>query len=758
MNIPLPPEQQAAASRAGTLDGAAVLARYARHWHWFGLGVLLALLLAFLFLRYATPKYSVTSKLLIRGVEKDAYRPAATSGLQGLDALNASTTIENETEVLKARHLIWQVMAEAALNVSYFRPGTVHDVEIYGPRVPVVVVPRTVSPGAEKQPFTLYLGNDNAYELADAGAARSQHRFGEEVRKPYGTFTVVRAAATDSLPLPGPVIVRLHVPVDISEAYSKNLTMETTNKKSSVLEITLLEAVPAKGEAFMHKLIEVYNRENKEDRNSLAVTTIKFIDERLETLSRELSAVERRVEHYKSENSVTNVTTEAAIYGEEAKNTSKQLAETTIQMDVLASLGRYLSKPDNKHNLVPSNLGTPDPTLNTLIGKFHELQLERRRMLRTAEASNPLVANMDEQLNNLRTNIQENLRTIAAGLTITRDAIIGNWKKADASIRQIPTFERKLLSISRQQGVKQSLYQFLLQKREEAALALAATGSNTRLLDSALVSLEPVKPSKPLVYLLALAAGLLLPLGFVSLRDLLGDRVDSRAVVRQHTAVPVLGEVPHLRRGQRLPVAGNAPGAATEAFHFLRNSLLLRLANGPSQVLLVSAGRPNQGQTLVALNLAASLGTVGKKVVVLDCNLRAPHLGRYVPPVAAAGVSSYLAASTLSVNSLCHDGGLGPDVQWIGAGPLPPNPAAALASPRVAELFAALKSEFDHIIVLTTPVGQAADALSLAPYVDACLFVVRLNEARTADLCVAEDILVEGKLANPLLVLNDVPA
>ena len=753
------PDSDPRAAPAGTLDGAAVLARYARHWPWLLLSMLAALGLAFLFLRVATPRYGISSKLLIRGLDKDPYRAAANPAFRDLDIFNASTNLEDEIEALKSRQLLQEVLTELGLNVRYYAPGTLRDTELFGRAVPVEVLVKTVGNAAEEHPITLYLRAGNTFELADEGAGRSRHRFGEEVRKPYGTFTVLRAAGyvASQAPSAPVVVVHLRRPTEVAEEYSQNLTVEPANKKSSVLQITLLEAIPAKGTAIVTKLVEVYNRQNKEDRNALAINTIRFIDDRLESLSAELSAVERKVGDYKSQNAVTDVTTEAALYGAEVENNSKRLADNDVQISILGSLTSYLRSAGGRNKLVPSNLGTDDPTLLSLVGKFNELQLERERMLRTTEASNPLVLNMDEQLTNLRRNILENIRNIQTGLGIARKSVVGSGAQANANIRKVPTIERRLLGINRQQGVKQSLYQFLLQKREESALSLAATGSNTRLVEAARVSEKPVKPLKPLVYLVAMLAGLLLPLGLISLRELWSDRVDSRAVVHQHTAVPVLGTVPHLRASHLLPVAGHRPGAAAEAFQVVRHSLLLRLAGGPSQVLLVSAGRPNQGQTVVALNLAASLGMVGKTVAVLDFNLRTPHLGNYVPPT-TSGLTNYLTENDALLTPLLHDGGLGPNVRWIGAGPLPSNPTETLASPRVAGLFAELKTRFDHIIVLTAPVGQVADAFLLAPFVDACLFVVRFNHARLVDLGAAETVLTEGKFANPLLILNDVLA
>lgn len=745
--------------QSGKISPAFILGQYARHWPWFALGLLLALGLAAVFLAVMTPKYTVSSKLLIRGIDRGPDFSSSNPAFKDLDIFKAATSIENETEALKSRFLLRQVLTELSLSASFFLDGTLRKEEIYGPQVPIRVVVRTLLPAAAKHPIAVYLKDANTFEIEDEGTGRSTHRYGQEVEKPYGQFTVLKAdtalpASTEARK----VVVQLHSIAALAEDYSQDLTVEPVNKKAAVVGISLLEAVPAKGTAIVNKLIEVYNRENKEDRNALAVNTIRFIDSRLLALSGELTDVEKKVETYKSQNAVTNVTQEAAIYGEEAKNTNKQLADVTIQIDVLESLQRYLTRPGSKTNLAPSNLGLQDPTLLALLAKFNELQLERDRMLRTTQPDNPLVVNIDEQLGDLRGNILENLRTIKTGLTLTRSTLGARSGQFDANTRQVPTIERKLQSINRQQGVKQGIYLYLLQKREEAALSLAATGSNTRVLDPALVSKEPVKPSKPIVYLLAALAGLLLPLSFVSAKGLLSDAVETRAAVAQRTAVPVAGQVGRLRPNTLLAVAEDAGSPQAEAYHYLRADVLAALAGGPAQVLLLTAGQANQGQTVVALNLAASLGRVGKRVAVVDFNLRAPHLAKYLTPGAEAGVSSYLSGPGGAVAPLLNPSGLGANVSWMGAGPLAPNPIELMASGRAEELLAALKPEFDHILVLTAPVGQVADALSLAPLVDACLYVVRLGHARAAQLDVADGLAAGGQFRRVALVLNDGPA
>ena len=742
----------------GAVNIAEILSRYTRYWYLFVLAILSCLTLAFLYLRYTTPKYEITSKLLIRDIDKGSNFLSGNPAFKELDIFNSTTSVEDEIETLKSNRLMQRTLDELSLTASFFVHRRVKNKEIYGKDLHLRMLVHDLSPEAnatgDKNLLNVIVKDNNTYELEDKLTGRSVHEFGQEVHKPYGTFTLINtggASQKDSL-----VIIKLYRLRDLADEYSKNMTVEPVNKKTNVLQINLIDAVPEKGRDIVTKLIELYNRENKEDHNALAISTVQFIDSRLRDLSGELSDVEHRVESYKSRKGVTNVSSEAAVYEEEAKNYNKQLADNSIQLDVLESIGRYLTPQAGQYALVPSNLGLQDPTLVALVSKFNELALERERMLRTTRVDNPLVVNLNEQLTNLRGNILENLRNIKQGLQLTRNNLSSRSGQSQSSVRQVPTIERELLEINRQQGVKQSLYQYLLQKREESALSVAATASNTRLIDPPLASREPVKPAKPIVYALALLAGLLLPFGFISIKGLASSVVENRTAVEHHTDTPIVGQIGHLPKGNKRIVSDSGTSPRAEDFHFLRSNLLLQLRERPGQVIGIGSGLAGAGRTLVAVNLAASLGQAGRKVVVVDFNLRQPHLAEFLgQPAGEAGVSSYLADATRSVEPLVHAAGLGPNVAWMSAGPAAGQPNGLLGSPRVAQLLAALKQQYDHIIIVTAPLGPVADTYALGAHLDAFLYVVRLRRSRQEHLQLIEQVRQHGKLPLPLLVLND---
>ncbi|MDX5436551.1 MAG: capsular biosynthesis protein, partial [Pontibacter sp.] len=394
-------------------------------------------------------------------------------------------------------------------------------------------------------------------------------------------------------------------------------TVAPVNKEASVLTISLTDAVPEKGVTIINKLIEVYNKEAVEDKNQIAANTIQFIDERLTYLTEELSTVEKDVEAYKRQNELTDVSSEAKMYLERASEYNRQLSELEIQIDVLNSIETYLKNQKNQFELVPSTLSIQDATLLNLIGKFNELQLERQRLLRTTQPSNPIVLNVNEQLANLRVNILENLGNIKNSLTITRNNLRANSSQFESRIQKVPAIERELLEINRQQGIKEGLYLYLLQKREESALSLAATVSNSRVIDSAVAGDLPVKPKKQLIYLLAFLVGLGVPFAFIYVRDMLDDKVKEIKDIESVTATPVLGEIAHNYSGETLVVTKESRGPVSELFRLIRANLQFATVGKENRVILVTSSMSGEGKTFFSINLAASLVLTGKKVVVI---------------------------------------------------------------------------------------------------------------------------------------------
>src|SRR5690554_474157 len=570
------------------VDIRSLILRYLRYWYLFLIGIILSGTGAWLYLRYSTPEYSISSTLLIKD-DKKGPTISDNAVFNDLALFQTTNNINNEIQLLKSKGLMRRVLMELDLYTSYYKEGDIKTTEIYGVNVPVKVIIHQLDSASRDVVYTLSFMGNNQFELQNAdGTDNSVHHFGNEIQKPIGKFTIIdnrKESDNDNKPIK----IRLHNLTRLANSYSSRLNVTPVNKEASVLTISLVDPVPQKGIDIINTLIEVYNKEAVEDKNQIAANTIEFIDERLKFLTTELTEVERNVEQYKKQYDLTNVSSEASLYLQMASDYNQQLAQIEIRLDILNSIQQYLNNQETQFDIVPSSLVFEDQTLNNLVLKFNELQLGRQRMLRTTQATNPLVENMNEQLANLRENILENIKNIQNSLEITKRSLTANSRQFESRIQQIPSIERELLEISRQQGIKESLYLYLLQKREESALSLAATVSNSRVIDAATAGGSPVKPKRQLIYLVALGLGFGIPFGFIYIKDLLNDKIQRPRDIELATKTPVLGEISHKKTDELLVVSQDNKSPVAELFRLIRANLQFANAGKANKVILVTS-------------------------------------------------------------------------------------------------------------------------------------------------------------------------
>lgn len=732
------------------IDLKSILQKYLRNWYLFVAGLLMCLGLAFMYLRYSTPEYLISSTVLIKDDKKGADL-GGSSMFGDLGMFQSSKSFSNEIEVLRSKDLMHRVLKELSLYASFYKKGNVKTTEIYGQTLPLKLIMGELDSAAFDKIITLYIKNNNSFEIEEDGVEeRSLHQFGQEIIKPYGTFTVIAQTGIND---EDKIKIKFHDIRKLANRYHKQLKIEPVNKEATVLMLSMAHAVPEKSKDIIGKLIELYSKEAIEDKNQVAASTMEFIDDRLSYLTTELTAVEKDVEEYKRKNQLTNVSSEATLYMERASEYNKQLAEFEIQMDVLNSIESYLKNQNEQLELVPSTLNLQDPTLSGLIARYNELQLERNRMLRNTPANHPLVQNLSDQLNNLRLNILENIRNIQKGIMITRDNLKASSSRFESRIQQVPSIERELLEISRQQGIKEGLYLYLLQKREESALSLAATVANSRMIDVPMAGDEPVKPKRLLIYLLALILGLGIPIGFIYVKDLLSTKVQELSEVKKATNTPVLGEIAKTTGADQIVVTRNSRDPVAEMFRLIRTNLQFATLGKDNRVILITSSMSGEGKSFFCLNLAATLALTGKRTIVLDFDLRKPGLSNDVGLFNGTGITTYLASEANSMEMIKPDE-VAQNLFVLRSGPVPPNPAELMLLPKIGDLIEDLKMSFDYVIIDTSPVGLVADALSLTSYVDSSIYLLRYNYTYKEQIKIIDDIYRQQKLRQPMIVAN----
>ncbi|MRI02107.1 polysaccharide biosynthesis tyrosine autokinase [Kriegella sp. EG-1] len=740
-----------------------IMARYLKYWYLFAIGIFLSLLAAFLYVRYkAVPQYRISSTVLVRDKDKGSTFNGDES-LGDLGLLKPSGNIEDQIGILSSSSLMEKVLLELDLIAQYKVDGKIKDIEVYGKNIffNVKLTEGSQAPGYP-EPISIIVQDSTHYLLKDfdrnEGLRTATHQFGDTITTHGGSYQVVRNwADTADKFNQKPVYVSF---VDLEQAavdYSSGMSIEPANDTGSLLAISLLDAIPARGKDIVRTLIEIYADESVKYQNQMAIGTIEIIDERLKTLTGEISDVERDIATYKRQNDLTNVSSDAAVYLQSAQQSNRELEEYQVQIDILNSLDSYLNRTGT-NELVPSSLNIQDPTLSGLISQFNQKQLEKKTLLRTTPSDNPLVVNLDRSLSDIRANILENLRNVKNGLVIAQNNVRKNIGRSRAQIAKVPTAESALLSINRDQGIKQELYLYLLQKREEEALSLEAPISNTRIIDTPKASRFPVSPNKMAIYLGSFILGLFVPFAFVFTKNLLVNKIQDREDIEALTKAPILGEIAHSKDEQTLVVSKNNTEAVAELFRLMRFNLKYLTAGRPDKVILITSGNKGEGKTFFTINLAASLALSGKKVIALGFDLRAPKLLNKLNLQSQTGITDFIIDKNNSIKDILVEVPEIRDFHVIGAGPIPPNTGELMLHERIGTLIEELKKTYDYILIDSAPVGKVSDAFALASYVDASIYIVRKNVSGNKELDVLNNIFEEQKLKLPMVVLNDTEA
>lgn len=728
-----------------TPDLRAILMRYAHYWKWFILSVLLAGGAAYAYLLFQTPIYKIQTSLLIKDDKKGLSEDNI---LKEMDIFTPKKVVENEMEILKSYALMDKVVTSLGLDVQYFRPTNTIKQEIY-----------------DESPFRLIVekGNSELYEADLSIIVESANRvrindalypINQSIQTPYGRLRVFAPRALKATT--EPIIVRVAAHQEIVEGYLKRLTVDPSSKVSSVLLMTLEDAVPHKGEAILNKLITEYNQAAIVDKNIVASNTLNFIEERLRLIAGELSTVEKGVESYKSSEGITDLSSQAQVFLATVKDNDDQLNKASIQLGVIQDLERYVTSKSNERGVAPSVLAVSDPVLIGLVSKVTELELQRDQLSRTTTSNNPILQSVEAQIKATKESLSENIQNQKQILVNTQQKLKATNRQLENQIRTIPRKERALVDITRQQSIKNNLYTYLLAKREETALSYASTVADSRTIDPPRSKNEPVKPVKSLIFLLFGVFGLMMPVGVLAARDALNNRVSRRSDVEAVSQVPILGEIVASRHVEPLVMISSQRSIIAEQIRALRTNLqFLRSDPTGSQVIMFTSSISGEGKSFLSLNLGASLALVDRPTVILEMDLRKPKIHSVLGVPNTIGISNYLIQEASLDDVLQPIPGF-PNYQIITCGPIPPNPAELLNSPALEQLFKELRERFSYIIVDSPPIGLVTDAQLIAPHVDATMFMVRHDHTPKAYLRLIDSLYKEHRFQRLNLILNGV--
>lgn len=752
------------------LDVREQVFKYLRHWPWFVFSVILFLILASLYLRYANPIFNTNAAILIKDDANRAVSEVAVFQDLGITGGLNQSSFENEIQILKSKSLTERVVRNLDLNVSYFVEGSFRSSEIFenNPIKVVIVTPDSLLPASSIDPFYISPGSDNKFQLLDENKNKVQeYSFGDIITTSDIEIQVnANSNRNEEYTDPIKVVIR-SIPGTVA-SYQNNIVVEQMTKLSSIIQLTLNAPNRKKSEAILNELIEQYNEDAIIDRNLVARNTDEFIRGRLVIISEELDSVETGKVAFKQSHRLTDMQAEGVLTLQRETEFDKALLDVEVQIELIDITIGYLQEAGD-NDLLPLTSGSGMDGIAQSIDKYNQVVLDRSRQLAGSTERNPNVMALSEQIRELRSNILEGLRSSRTSLELKRNEFLAQQAKVDSKISTSPSQEKIFRSISRQQELKEALYLYLLQKREENAISMAVTTPKAKVVDYAYSSLLPVSPNARLVLLGSFMAGLIIPFVVIYFIILLDNKIRNKFDIEYEVnSAPVIGEIPRIGKKDNELVKSNDRSIMAESFRILSTNLEYLFVNDEMQgdtkgrVILVTSTIKGEGKTFVSSNLAVTLANTGAKVLLVGGDLRNPQIHRYAPGLTSSrhkrGIVEYLIHKDTAIEDFIEKSDLAKNLDMLFSGTIPPNPAELLLLDRVGKMFEYFKTNYDYVIVDTAPAMLVTDTFLLRDYADATVYVTRAGFTQRHLLGFADESIRYKKLKNVAFVINNVKA
>lgn len=742
------------------------------NWKWFALSLAVCLCAAAAYLLTTPPVYTRSASILVKVDAKGQSATDAAGVLGNIDIFQTNTNVNNELISMQSPAVMLDVVKRLDLDVDYTTDGNFYRRVLYGSDLPVKVSFLDLRDN-ETASMTMRPEDGGKWKLSgftrngeEADAPESVTvTAGVPARTPAGRVLVEpvdgRSAATGL-----PIYVSRSTIAGTTESYASRLTAALNSEEATVIDLSFQDVNIQRAEEVLNTLIAVYNENWVKDKNQIAVSTSMFINDRLGVIEQELGHVDENISSYKSANLLPDVQAASSLYMSQSSETNAQIMELNTQLSMARYIRNYMTASGNRGQLLPANTGLQGGNVEQQISEYNAMQLQRNNLVANSSESNPLVTDMDHSLSALHDAIISSIDNLIVSLNTQIASLERSEAQTTARIAANPGQAKHLLSVERQQKVKEQLYLFLLQKREENELSQAFTAYNTRLITPPTGSNVPTAPNSRNVLLMALAIGLLLPATVLFIRENSNTKVRGKKDV-EALSMPFAGEIPLAGgRRRRLPwrgekaapvgIAVRAEGrdAVNEAFRVLRTNLeFMSQGAGTGNTVMVTSMNPGSGKTFVTANLAASLAVKGERVVAVDLDLRRASLSRYVGSP-GTGLSGYLAGQELTAGDITVGAAGCPGLDVIPVGAIPPNPSELLLSGRLERLLGELSGRYDRVLLDCPPDGIVADAAIIARQAASTLFVVRAGMMERNMLPEVDGLYAAGKYNGMALVLN----
>ena len=734
--------------------------RILKNWYWILLSCILFGAWGVYTYLSTTPRHTVDAKIMIRTSDSDS--PLPQMEMLAMMGMGGMKQVEDEVAILTSRDILTQVVRDLDLQNEYRKKRKLRWEGQYPSHDLVMVYPETFLDTIKRTVRLEMKVRKNDYLVKVRYGQRwnfSRHKV-KDVTVPFETCAG-KIAINSNKPLEkGDKYRVVTMPMlPAVDKYTQTIAASPLKKESNVIVISTSTDMPQRAIDFINKEIDFYNLDAVVDKNIMASNTAAFIEERLRLIEDELAVAESNLEQYKERNGIVDLITEAEIYLHEGSEYKKQAVEIETQLNLVKYIGEYVSDETNKNSLIPANLGIEDPALIALVTEYNQLLLNRMRVQRTATTNNPVLSQMDLQLAVLRENIISSISSISNTLSIAKENIDKHFGKIESMRYGLPSQERQFVEVVRTKELKEQLYLFLYEKREENALTLASTVMPAKVIATPQMNPTPSAPNLKMIAMICLVLGVCFPIGIIYLYHFFNNKIsDDSKDLERRIKVPFGGVLVQNHHGEHVAVREGVNSASAELFRLLRTNIHFMLPpNTSNPVILVTSNINGEGKSYVATNMAMSLALLGKKVALVGLDIRKPMLAQYLNLPSQGLLTSYLSDSDYTLEDVTIPSGT-PGLDILPAGIVTPNPNELLMGERLDQLFAELRQRYDYIVVDSAPVALISDTFQLNRVADMTVYVCRARYTTFDLIDFLNNVHEQKRLPNIVTVLNGVNA
>ena len=736
-------------------------------WKWFVLSLFVILGMAVFYIICQVPSYKVDSLILIVDKWSKSQGDVLT---QSLGITSGADNIITEMQIMRSRSITKKIVDDLDLHTSYSYKGRLRNTPLYN-NTPISAKPdSTTDLNQLKSDIQLTISrpdDKNSYSIKGKymqstgvlGDAEEKEIALTDVQLPYslylptvGTFIIEQVPGYE--PLSKPLLVNISTPTKVAMSLSKALQLSQYDKNTLLISASYTTPTPQKGIDIINRMVYYYNEAGITKKNLSATNTETFINKRLVSIQKELTDVEENVEQYRTQRGLTDLSSEAQIYLKQTSESDKERSRLDVQLSLIEYVENFLSDPNNTFAPIPI-LGINEGGMSNLITEYNKAIAERERLLNSSSESNPVVKEISQNILALKGTVLQGITSTRRSIELSKSDIARQDAENEQKIRNVPQYERELTDIMRQQRIKENLYVFLLEKREENALTQTLAVGDASIIDEPTTMPAPVAPQKGRILLIAIVLALIIPAGAIYVKGLIFPSFHDKVELEKMTNLPILAEIPNCNKDDFFVIKEKSNNTASELFRLLRNNLQFTFTSPEKKVIMVTSSVSGEGKTFISSNLAITFAHTGKKVLIIGLDIRRPMAAIHFGFDNKQGITNYLSSQETNIDKIIFPTKFA-NLDIIPSGPIPPNPNELLLNNNLDALMSEVRKRYDYIIIDSAPVGMVSDSFLLDRIVDINLFVTRSKYTSRSHIKNINNFASTGRLKSLYLCINAV--